>query len=36
MAHSFERIHRGNLLGMGVLPLEFAEGAAPPAPAIIT
>ncbi len=31
IAHSFERIHRGNLLGMGVLPLEFAEGAAPPA-----
>ena len=23
---SFERIHRSNLVGMGVLPLEFAEG----------
>ena len=27
VAESFERIHRSNLLGMGVLPLEFAEGA---------
>ncbi len=27
IAESFERIHRSNLLGMGVLPLEFAEGA---------
>jgi aconitate hydratase len=26
IAGSYERIHRGNLLGMGVLPLEFAEG----------
>ena len=24
---SYERIHRSNLVGMGVLPLEFAEGA---------
>jgi aconitate hydratase A / 2-methylisocitrate dehydratase len=24
---SFERIHRSNLVGMGVLPLEFADGA---------
>lgn len=23
---SFERIHRSNLIGMGVLPLEFEEG----------
>ena len=23
---SFERIHRSNLIGMGVLPLEFDEG----------
>jgi aconitate hydratase len=23
---SFERIHRSNLVGMGVLPLEFKEG----------
>ena len=26
IAQSFERIHRSNLLGMGVLPLVFAEG----------
>jgi aconitate hydratase len=26
VAKSFERIHRSNLLGMGVLPLEFKEG----------
>jgi len=26
LAESFERIHRSNLIGMGVLPLEFAEG----------
>jgi aconitate hydratase len=26
VAASFERIHRSNLLGMGVLPLQFAEG----------
>ncbi len=26
IANSYERIHRGNLLGMGVLPLEFKEG----------
>ena len=26
IAHSFERIHRSNLIGMGVLPLQFAEG----------
>lgn len=26
IAESFERIHRSNLLGMGVLPLEFTEG----------
>ena len=25
-AESFERIHRSNLVFMGVLPLEFAEG----------
>jgi len=25
-AASFERIHRSNLVGMGVLPLQFAEG----------
>jgi aconitate hydratase len=26
IAKSFERIHRGNLVGMGVLPLQFREG----------
>ncbi|MBR2694678.1 MAG: aconitate hydratase AcnA [Thermoguttaceae bacterium] len=26
IAQSFERIHRGNLVGMGVLPLEFLTG----------
>ncbi len=26
IAESFERIHRSNLVGMGVLPLEFADG----------
>src|SRR5213595_3436908 len=26
VAASFERIHRSNLVGMGVLPLQFAEG----------
>ena len=26
IAGSFERIHRSNLIGMGVLPLEFAAG----------
>ncbi len=27
LAESFERIHRSNLAGMGVLPLQFEEGA---------
>jgi len=27
IAESFERIHRSNLVGMGVLPLELTEGA---------
>jgi aconitate hydratase len=27
IAESFERIHRSNLIGMGVLPLEYPEGA---------
>ena len=27
IAQSFERIHRSNLVGMGVLPLQFQEGA---------
>ncbi|MEE1762604.1 aconitate hydratase AcnA [Streptomyces sp. SP18BB07] len=26
VAESYERIHRSNLIGMGVLPLEFTEG----------
>ena len=26
IAKSFERIHRSNLIGMGVLPLQFEEG----------
>ncbi|MEI2805221.1 MAG: aconitate hydratase AcnA [Albidovulum sp.] len=26
IAESFERIHRSNLVGMGVIPFEFAEG----------
>lgn len=29
IAESFERIHRSNLVGMGVLPLEFQEGDTP-------
>jgi aconitate hydratase len=29
IAESFERIHRSNLVGMGVLPLEFKEGETP-------
>ncbi len=31
LAESFERIHRSNLLGMGVLPLEFMQGENPKA-----
>jgi aconitate hydratase len=27
IAESYERIHRSNLVGMGILPLEFTEGA---------
>jgi aconitate hydratase len=26
IAQSYERIHRSNLLGMGILPLQFLEG----------
>src|SRR4030088_2856107 len=26
IAQSFERIHRSNLIGMGVLPLQFSDG----------
>jgi aconitate hydratase len=28
LAASFERIHRSNLIGMGILPLQWAAGAA--------
>ena len=27
IAESFERIHRSNLIGMGILPLEYRHGA---------
>ena len=27
IAQSFERIHRSNLVGMGIIPLEFVDGA---------
>lgn len=26
IAESFERIHRSNLVGMGIIPLQFVEG----------
>ena len=29
IAQSYERIHRSNLIGMGVLPLQFADGQTP-------
>jgi len=29
IAQSFERIHRSNLVGMGVLPLQFPDGQSP-------
>ena len=29
IAESYERIHRSNLLGMGILPLQFKDGASP-------
>ncbi len=29
LASSFERIHRSNLIGMGILPLRFPEGIGP-------
>ncbi|MGD2124189.1 MAG: aconitate hydratase [Gemmatimonadota bacterium] len=29
LAESFERIHRSNLVGMGVLPLQFQDGESP-------
>ncbi|NHJ49454.1 MAG: aconitate hydratase AcnA [Asgard group archaeon] len=31
IAESYERIHRSNLVGMGVLPLEFIKGESAPA-----
>ena len=30
LAESFERIHRSNLIGMGILPLQFTGGASAP------
>jgi aconitate hydratase len=27
LAASYERIHRSNLIGMGILPLQFVDGA---------
>ena len=29
VAESYERIHRSNLVGMGILPLQFADGDSP-------
>ena len=29
IAESFERIHRSNLVGLGVLPLQFKDGESP-------
>src|SRR5437899_12890690 len=29
IAESYERIHRSNLVGMGILPLQFTNGASP-------
>jgi aconitate hydratase len=29
LAESYERIHRSNLVGMGVLPLQFKRGTRP-------
>jgi aconitate hydratase len=29
IAESYERIHRSNLIGMGVLPLQYAAGRTP-------
>ena len=29
IAESFERIHRSNLVGMGVIPFEFTNGVTP-------
>ena len=26
LAESFERIHRSNLVGMGIIPLQYKEG----------
>src|SRR5262249_14155064 len=34
LAASFERIHRSNLIGMGVLPLRLPPGLRPETPAI--
>src|SRR6266511_5842090 len=29
IAESYERIHRSNLVGMGILPLQFVDGQTP-------
>ena len=29
IAESYERIHRSNLVGMGILPLQFRDGETP-------
>jgi aconitate hydratase len=29
IAESYERIHRSNLIGMGILPLQFGDGVSP-------
>ena len=34
IAESYERIHRSNLIGMGVLPLQFAEGETAESPGL--
>ena len=30
IAESYERIHRSNLVGMGILPLQYLPGRTPP------
>src|SRR3546814_13137663 len=34
ISESFERIHRSNLVGMGVLPLNFVDGQTAPSPGL--
>ena len=35
IAESYERIHRSNLVGMGILPLQFQPGQNPPNPSAL-